>query len=110
MSRVWRRSGSESICKRSRARAQPRAVDNPSLRRDEQGGLVARDRGPKHKLSRREGVNLTGTTSPSLAAKLSNPPNARGRGRTRVMPRGISPKLGRKYFAGGPPRSADSAP
>jgi len=32
-------------------------------------------------LSRREGVNLTGTTSPNLAAKLSNPPRARGRGR-----------------------------
>src|SRR5215467_15462867 len=84
MSRVWRRSGSESICKRSRARAQPRAVDNPSLRRDEQGGLLARHRGPKHKLSRREGVNLTGTTSPSLADKLSVPPGRDGRGRRRA--------------------------
>jgi small subunit ribosomal protein S4 len=45
------------------------------------GGLVARDRGPKHKMSRREGVNLTGTTAPSLAAKLSNPPHVRGHGR-----------------------------
>ena len=44
---------------------------------------MARYRGPKHKLSRREGVNLTGTTSPSLADKLSNPPHARGRGRRR---------------------------
>ena len=42
---------------------------------------MARDRGPKHKLSRREGVNLTGTTSPSLAAKLGYPPDVRGRGR-----------------------------
>jgi small subunit ribosomal protein S4 len=32
-------------------------------------------------VSRREGVNLTGTTSPSLQAKLSVPPRARGRGR-----------------------------
>jgi small subunit ribosomal protein S4 len=31
---------------------------------------VARYRGPKHKLSLREGVNLTGTTSPSLQKKL----------------------------------------
>ena len=35
---------------------------------------MARYRGPKHKLSRREGVNITGTTSPSLADKLSVPP------------------------------------
>jgi small subunit ribosomal protein S4 len=42
---------------------------------------VARYRGPKHKLSRREGVNLTGTTAPSLAAKLSYPPRVRGRRR-----------------------------
>src|SRR5262245_1377311 len=53
----------------------------PLIIGDEPGELVARDRGPKHKLSRREGVNLTGTTSPSLADKLSFPPRARGRGR-----------------------------
>lgn len=35
---------------------------------------MARYRGPKHKLSRREGVNITGTTSPSLADKLNIPP------------------------------------
>jgi small subunit ribosomal protein S4 len=45
--------------------------------------MMARDRRPKHKLSRREGVNLTGTTAPSLAAKLSNPTHPRGRGNRR---------------------------
>jgi small subunit ribosomal protein S4 len=35
---------------------------------------LARYRGPKHKLSLREGVNITGTTSASLADKLSAPP------------------------------------
>jgi small subunit ribosomal protein S4 len=42
---------------------------------------LARYRGPKHKLSRREGVNITGTTSPSLADKLSAPPRRYGRRR-----------------------------
>jgi small subunit ribosomal protein S4 len=42
---------------------------------------LARYRGPKHKLSRREGVNITGTTSPSLADKLSLPPRRTGRRR-----------------------------
>ena len=42
---------------------------------------MARYRGPKHKLSRREGVNITGTTSPSLADKLSIPPGRNGRRR-----------------------------
>jgi small subunit ribosomal protein S4 len=42
---------------------------------------LARYRGPKHKLSRREGVNITGTTSPSLADKLSVPPRRYGRRR-----------------------------
>ncbi|HEU0173896.1 MAG TPA: 30S ribosomal protein S4 [Blastocatellia bacterium] len=40
---------------------------------------MARYKGPKHKLSRREGVNLTGTTSPSLADKLNVPPSRTGR-------------------------------
>jgi len=35
---------------------------------------MARYRGPKHRLSRREGVNLTGTTSPSLQRRLRVPP------------------------------------
>jgi small subunit ribosomal protein S4 len=42
---------------------------------------LARYRGPKHKVSRREGVNITGTTSPSLADKLSIPPRRTGRRR-----------------------------
>jgi len=42
---------------------------------------LARYRGPKHKLSRREGVNITGTTSPSLADKLNVPPGRIGRRR-----------------------------
>ena len=42
---------------------------------------MARYRGPKHKISRREGVNITGTTSPSLADKLSVPPRRYGRRR-----------------------------
>ena len=35
---------------------------------------MARYRGPTHKLSRREGVNVTGTTSPSLQRRLRVPP------------------------------------
>lgn len=42
---------------------------------------MARYRGPKHKVSRREGVNITGTTSPSLAEKLNIPPGRYGRRR-----------------------------
>jgi small subunit ribosomal protein S4 len=42
---------------------------------------LARYIGPKHKLSRREGVNITGTTSPSLADKLIAPPWRIGRRR-----------------------------
>jgi small subunit ribosomal protein S4 len=45
---------------------------------------VARYRGPKHKVSRREGVNITGTTSPNLAQKLNIPPERHGRGRRRA--------------------------
>jgi small subunit ribosomal protein S4 len=45
---------------------------------------VARYRGPKHKLSRREGVNITGTTSPILPAKLSVPPDGDSRKRRNV--------------------------
>jgi small subunit ribosomal protein S4 len=33
--------------------------------------------GPKHKVSRREGVNLTGTTSRSLERRLKTPPGGR---------------------------------
>lgn len=35
---------------------------------------MAEDRGLKHSLSRREGVNFTGTTSPSLQRRLRVPP------------------------------------
>jgi small subunit ribosomal protein S4 len=35
---------------------------------------MARNRGPRHKLARREGVNLTGTSSPSLQRRLRVPP------------------------------------
>jgi hypothetical protein len=35
---------------------------------------MARYRGPTYKMSRREGVNLTGTTSPSLQRRLRVPP------------------------------------
>ncbi len=42
---------------------------------------MARYRGPKHKASRRERANITGTTSPSLAEKLSIPPGQKGRRR-----------------------------
>lgn len=34
--------------------------------------------GPKHRLSRREGVNLTGTRSESLRRRLARPPGAHG--------------------------------
>lgn len=50
---------------------------------------MARYRGPKHKLSRREGVNITGTTSPSLADKLSVPPSRYGRRRRQASEYGI---------------------
>jgi len=39
---------------------------------------MARYTGPKHRLSRREGVNLTGTRSESLRRRLSRPPGAHG--------------------------------
>lgn len=39
---------------------------------------MARHTGPKHRLSRREGVNLTGTRSESLRRRLSRPPGAHG--------------------------------
>lgn len=39
---------------------------------------MARHTGPKHRLSRREGVNLTGTRSASLRRRLSRPPGAHG--------------------------------
>ena len=41
---------------------------------------MGRYRGPKHKRARREGVNLTGTSSPSLQRRLRVPP---GRARPR---------------------------
>ena len=40
---------------------------------------MARYRGPKFKLSRREGVNVTGTTSPNLEKVLNIPPGGRRR-------------------------------
>lgn len=48
---------------------------------------MARYTGPKHKLSRREGFNLTGTRSRSLERRLSQPPGAHGQQR---RPRRIS--------------------
>lgn len=39
---------------------------------------MARHTGPKHRLSRREGVNLTGTRSESLRRRLNRPPGAHG--------------------------------
>lgn len=43
---------------------------------------MARDRGPKHKKSRREGVDLYGTGGESLQRRLQQPPGMHGR-RTR---------------------------
>jgi len=40
-------------------------------------------RGPKFKLSRREGVNVTGTTSPKLEQVVNTPPGGRRRPRKR---------------------------
>lgn len=48
---------------------------------------MSRYTGPKHKLSRREGVNLTGTRSRSLARRLNQPPGVHGTAR---RPRRIS--------------------
>ena len=42
---------------------------------------MAKYRGPKHKLSLREGVNLTGTTSPGLQRKLEEARGAFRRGK-----------------------------
>lgn len=44
---------------------------------------MVRYTGPKHKQSRREGVNLTGTRSASLQRRLRQPPGVHGRGRPR---------------------------
>jgi len=44
------------------------------------GGMkMARDRGPKHKKSRREGVDLYGTGGESLQRRLQQPPGMHGR-------------------------------
>lgn len=40
---------------------------------------MGRDRGPKHKLSRREGKDLFGTGGPSLERRLDQPPGMHGR-------------------------------
>ncbi|HET6933547.1 MAG TPA: 30S ribosomal protein S4 [Candidatus Angelobacter sp.] len=69
-------------------------------------------KGPKFKLSRREGVNLTGTTSPRLQDVLGIPPGARRRARRqsdygvrlRAKQRvrnqyGITESMLRRYFA-----------
>lgn len=44
---------------------------------------MARYTGPKHKLSRREGYNLFGSTSRSLERRLNVPPGAQGQRRRR---------------------------
>ncbi len=51
---------------------------------------MARYTGPKHKLSRREGVNLTGKVSQSLDRRIGIPPGSQGRrGRRRMSEYGI---------------------
>ena len=45
---------------------------------------MSRYTGPKFKISRREGVNLTGTTSKRLEEVLQNPPGGRARPRQRT--------------------------
>jgi small subunit ribosomal protein S4 len=49
---------------------------------------MARYRGPKFKLSRREGVNITGTTSPRLEKVLQQPPGEGARGGRRRRRKG----------------------
>jgi small subunit ribosomal protein S4 len=44
---------------------------------------MARYTGPKNKISRREGVNLFGSTSRSLERRLNQPPGMQARGRRR---------------------------
>ncbi|MBX6340858.1 MAG: 30S ribosomal protein S4, partial [Thermomicrobiaceae bacterium] len=44
---------------------------------------MARYTGPTHKLSRREGINLTGTRSKTLERRLAQPPGAHGHQRPR---------------------------
>jgi hypothetical protein len=59
--------------------------------------MMARYRGLKHKLSLREGVHITGitgTTSPSLAEKLSIPPGQGGRGLRHVSDYGVGSRGG----------------
>lgn len=46
---------------------------------------MARYRGPKHKLARREGVNVLDKTSASLTRRLNIPPGVHGRKRTRRL-------------------------
>jgi small subunit ribosomal protein S4 len=51
---------------------------------------MARYTGPKHKQSRREGVNLSGKMSQSLERRLTTPPGSQGRrGRRKVTEYGI---------------------
>lgn len=50
---------------------------------------MARYTGPKFKISRREGVNITGTTSPRLEQVINIPPGGKKRGRTRPSEYGI---------------------
>lgn len=47
--------------------------------------LMARYRGPKHRLARREGVNILDKTSASLQRRLNIPPGVHGRRRRRSL-------------------------
>ena len=46
---------------------------------------MARYTGPKHKLARREGVNILDKTSASLMRRLSTPPGVHGKKRTKKL-------------------------
>lgn len=50
---------------------------------------MARYTGPKHKLARREGINILGKNSPSLARRLNVIPGAHGRRRRKLSEYGI---------------------
>ena len=46
---------------------------------------MARYTGPKHKLARREGINIIGKTSPSLDRRINIPPGMHGKRRARKL-------------------------
>ena len=56
-------------------------MDQDQVRNEEYNKIMARQTGPKHKISRREGINILDKTSASLQRRLNIPPGQHGRKR-----------------------------